>query len=103
MGASGDTNRDGVVFILPPEYRPASSEFFFPLGNGGVGAAVLSAGLAFGTDSVPAGAVLVNVSDVGDTTAALSGISFRAASPAVARANAKADPVKLPAGKQLLR
>ena len=96
-----DTNRDGVVFILPPEYRPASSEFFFPTGDGGVGAAVLAAELAFGSDVAPAGAVVINTG--GGDLAALGGITFRAAPPAVARANAKADPVELSAAKQLLR
>ena len=82
-----DTNRDQTVFILPPEYRPAAHEFFFPNGEGGLGAAVSATDLAIGGELVPAGSVVVNTG--GGSIAAISGISFRAAPPAVARANAQ--------------
>ena len=81
-----DTNRDQVIFILPPDYRPAATELFFPNGEGAVGAAVAATDLALGGDVAPAGSVLVNLGDV--DLAAVSGISFRAATPAVSRANA---------------
>jgi hypothetical protein len=99
-GGPDESNEDAVVFLLPPSHRPAANELFFTRSEGGFGAAILATDTAFGSgESVPAGSVVVAGSLPG--LAGLSGVSFRAASPAAARANAKGPAMKAPPGLKL--
>jgi hypothetical protein len=93
-GGSGEGDEDSIAFILPPAYRPAKGEFFFMDDAGDLSAAVVAVDIDLGSGVIPGGAVvLATDQDLTSAQGALSGISFRAATPAVARANAERAPV----------
>lgn len=104
-GAGGDGScdatvagevEDGIVFILPSGYRPENVQ----LGGFGGGEVLIfpEEGGAISGDVVPGGAVL----SASSGTAALDGITLRAAGPATEGIETRA-PAKLPAIEKLSR
>ena len=97
-GGGNDPGNDSSVFILPPEYRPAKTQYFYGDPTLGISALVTATDLAGPNGVVAAGTVAVNLEFASNPTiAGLGGISFRAADPATAKANAKKPPLELPA------